>query len=99
MAGVLILAGMVTGVGLGGVILALAAVSASQLAGATELILLRFYAPLVQGAFAVSAGDFVAVVMLTTGLGGALGAATGLGHMFGVAGGTGLLRAAAHFTR
>ena len=42
MAGVLILAGMVTGVGLGGVTLALAVVSATQLAGATELILLKF---------------------------------------------------------
>lgn len=96
MAGVLILAGMVTGVGLGGVTLGLAAVSATQLAGATELILLRFWAPLVQGSFAVSAGDFVAVVMVLTGLGAAIGAALGLGHMFGVAGGAGLLRASAN---
>lgn len=99
MAGVLILAGMVTVVGLGGVVLALAAVSASQLAGATELILLRFWAPLVQGSFAVSAGDFVAVVIVFTGLGAAIGAAVGLGHMFGVAGGTGLLRASANLAR
>ncbi|MCY3957093.1 MAG: hypothetical protein OXG65_02255 [Chloroflexi bacterium] len=98
MAGVLILAGMVTGVGLGGVVLALAAVSAAQLAGATELILLRFWAPLVQGSFAVSAGDFVAVVIVFTGLGAAIGAAAGLGHMFGVAGGAGLLRASADST-
>ena len=98
MAGVLILAGMVTGVGLGGVALALAAVSATQLAGATELILLRFWAPLVQGSFAVSVGDFVAVVIALTGLGAAIGAAVGLGHMFGVAGGTGLLRASANST-
>ncbi|MDE2767246.1 MAG: hypothetical protein OXO54_01270 [Chloroflexota bacterium] len=98
MAGVLILAGTVTGVGLGGVVLALAAVSATQLAGATELVLLRFYAPLVQGSFAVSGGDFVAVVMVFTGLGAAIGAVTGLGHMFGVAGGTGLLRASANST-
>lgn len=99
MAGVLILAGMVTVVGLGGVVLALAAVSASQLAGATELILLRFWAPLVQGSFAVSAGDFVAVVIVFTGLGAAIGVAIGLGHMFGVAGGTGLLRASANLAR
>ena len=99
MAGVLILAGMVTGVGLGGVALALAAVSAAQLAGATELILLKFSAPLFQGSFAVSAGDFIAVVIVFTGLGAAIGAAVGLGHMFGVAGGTGLLRAAADSTR
>ena len=99
MAGVLILAGMVTGVGLGGVVVALAAVSAAQLAGATELILLRFWAPLVQGSFAVSAGDFVAVVIVFTGLGAAIGAAVGLGHMFGVAGGTGLLRASANLAR
>lgn len=98
MAGVLILAGMVTGVGLGGVTLALAAVSATQLAGATELILLRFWAPLVQGSFAVSVGDFVAVVIALTGLGAAIGAAVGLGHMFGVAGGAGLLRASANST-
>ena len=98
MAGVLILAGMVTGVGLGGVALALAAVSAAQLAGATELILLRLWAPLVQGSFAVSAGDFVAVVVVFTGLGAAIGAAVSLGHMFGVAGGTGLLRASADST-
>lgn len=95
MAGVLVVAGMVTGVGMGGVALALAAVSASQLAGATELILLRFYAPLVQGSFAVSAGDFIAVVLVFTGLAAAIGAAVGLGHVFGVAGGTGLLRASA----
>ncbi len=95
MAGVLIVAGMVTGVGLGGVTLALAAVSATQLAGATELILLRFYTPLVQSSFAVSAGDFIAVVLVFTGLGAAIGAAVGLGHVFGVAGGTGLLRASA----
>ena len=99
MAGVLILAGMVTVVGLGGVVLALVAVSASQLAGATELILLRFWAPLVQGSFAVSAGDFVAVVIVFTGLGAAIGVAVGLGHMFGVAGGTGLLRASANLAR
>ena len=99
MAGVLILAGMVTGVGLGGVALALAAVSATQLAGATELILLRFWAPLVQGSFAVSAGDFIAVVVVFTGLGAAIGAAVGLGHTFGVAGGAGLLRASADSTR
>lgn len=98
MASVLILAGMVTGVGLGGVVLALAMVSATQLAGATELILLRFWAPLVQGSFAVSAGDFVAVVIVFTGLGAAIGAAVSLGHMFGVAGGTGLLRASANST-
>lgn len=98
MAGVLILAGMVTGVGLGGVIVALAAVSATQLAGATELIMLRFYTPLVQSSFAVSTGDFVAVVVVITGLGAAIGAAVGLGHMFGVAGGTGLLRASADST-
>ena len=95
MAGVLIVAGMVTGVGLGGVTLALAAVSATQLAGATELILLRFYTPLVQSSFAVSAGDVLAVVLVFTGLGAAIGAAVGLGHVFGVAGGTGLLRASA----
>ena len=99
MAGVLILAGMVTGVGLGGVTLALAAVSATQLAGATELILLKFYTPLVQGSFAVSAGDFIAVVIVFTGLGAAIGAVVGLGHMFGVAGGTGLLRASANLPR
>lgn len=99
MAGVLILAGMVTGVGLGGVILALAAVSASQLVGATELVLLRFWTPLTQGSFAVSFGDFVAVVVVFTGLGAAIGATVGLGHMFGVAGGTGLLRASANLTR
>ena len=98
MAGVLIVAGLVTGVGLGGVVLALAVVSATQLAGATELILLRFYAPLVQGSFAVPAGDFVAVVIVSTGLGAAIGAVVGLGHMFGVAGGTGLLRASADST-
>ena len=42
MAGVLVVAGLVTGVGLGGVALALAAVSVTELAGATELVLLRF---------------------------------------------------------
>ena len=99
MAGVLILAGMVTGVGLAGVVLALAAVSVSQLVGATELILLQFWSPLVQGSFAVSAGDFITVVIVLTGLGAAIGAAVGLGHIFGVAGGTGLLRASANLAR
>ena len=99
MAGVLVLSGLVTGVGLGGITLALAAVSATQLAGATELILLRFYAPLVQSSFAVSTGDFIAVVLVFTGLGAAIGAAVGLGHAFGVAGGTGLLRASADSRR
>ncbi len=99
MAGVLILAGLVTGVGIGVVTVALAAVSVAQLAGATELVLLKFSAPLFQGSFAVSAGDFVAVVVIFTGLGAAIGAAAGLGHMFGVAGGTGLLRASANYTR
>lgn len=98
MAGVLILAGMVTVVGLGGVTVALAAVSVTQLAGATELVMLRFYTPLVQSSFAVSTGDFVAVVVVFTGLGVAIGAAVGIGHMFGVAGGTGLLRASADST-
>ncbi len=99
MAGVLVVAGMVTGVGVGGVTLALASAALTELAGASELILLRFYAALFQGSFAVATGDFAAMVILTTGLGAAMGTAVGLGHVFGVAGGTGLLRAAADSKR
>ena len=99
MAGVLVVAGLVTGVGLGGVALALAAVSVTELAGATELVLLRFYWAMFQGSFAVAIDDFAAMVILATGLGTAIGMVTGLGHVFGVAGGTGLLRAAAHSRR
>ena len=98
MAAVLVLAGMVTGVGLGGVTLALASAALTELAGASELVLLRFYGALFQGSFAVATGDFAAMVILATGLGAAVGTAAGLGHVFGVAGGTGLLRAAADST-
>ena len=98
MAAVLVLAGMVTGVGLGGVTLALASAALTELAGASELVLLRFYGALFQGSFAVATGDFAAMVILATGLGAAVGTAAGLGHVFGVAGGTGLLRAAGDST-
>jgi hypothetical protein len=99
MAGVLVIAGLVTSVGLGGVTLALAIVSVTELAGATELVLLRFYWAIFQGSFAIPTGDFIAIVILATGLGTAIGAVVGVGHVFGVAGGTGLLRATAHRPR
>lgn len=99
MAGVLVLAGTVSGVGIGGVTLALTSAALTELAGASELVLLRFYAALFQGSFAVATGDFAAMVILATGLGTAIGTAVGLGHVFGVAGGTGLLRAAAESRR
>ncbi len=93
MSAVLILAGMVTGAALAVPTLALALVSGIQMLGANELVLLHLSAPLVQGSFAVALGNFAAIVILTTGLGGALGGAAGLGHVLGVAGGTGLLHA------
>ena len=49
MAAVLVVAGMVTGVGLGGVTLALTSAALTEVAGASELVLLRFYGALFQG--------------------------------------------------
>jgi hypothetical protein len=74
---------------------ALVLAASTQLIGANELVLLRFSEPLVQGSFLIPVGDFVAVVVMATGLGAALGAAIGFGHTFGVAGGAGLRRALA----
>lgn len=93
MAGVLAIASVVSAALTGLVALAVALVSATELLSANELVLLRFSAPLYQGVGPVSIGDFATVVVLTTGLGAAIGGAVGFGQMFGVWGGAGLWRA------
>ncbi len=93
MAGVLAITSMVSAALTSLVALAVAFASAAELLSADELVLLRFSAPLYQGVGPVSTGDFATVVVLTTGLGAAIGGAVGFGQMFGVWGGAGLRRA------
>ncbi len=93
MAGVLVIAGVVSAALTGLVALAVAFASAAELLSANELVLLRFSAALYQGVGPVSIGDFATVVVLTTGLGVAIGGAVGFGQMFGVWGGAGLRHA------
>ena len=94
MASVLVLAVTVTGGALGPLVIALATVSAAQILGANELVLLHLSEPLLQASFAIPLDNFIAIVILVTGMGTTIGAAVGVGHAFGVAGGTGLLQAA-----
>ncbi len=96
MATVLVLASAATTALFGLLAAALVLAGSTQLIGANELVLLRFWEPLAQGSFVtIPTGNFVAVVVMATGLGAALGAAIGFGHAFGVAGGAGLRRALA----
>lgn len=96
MASVFALAVTVTGTALGPLVVALATVSIAQVLGANELVLLHLPEPLLQASFAIPLDNFVAIVILITGMGTTIGAAVGVGHAFGVAGGTGLLQAATH---
>ena len=94
MASVFALAVTVSGAALGPLFIALGTVSVTQILGANELVLLHLTEPLLQASFAIPLDNFVAIVVLVTGIGTTIGAAVGVGHTFGVSGGTGLLQAA-----
>ena len=71
------------------VALGLLVVTFAQMLGAGETFLLRFSEPLVSDMFmTVTVDNLAAVVVMATGIGAAVGAATGPSSMFGIAGGT-----------
>ncbi len=91
--GVVIMASAAAAALLGIAALSLVLVSFAQILGAGETFLLRFSEPLVSDMFmTVTVDNLAAVVVMATGIGAAVGAATGPSSMLGVAGGAYLAR-------
>lgn len=91
--GVVIMASAAAAALLGIAALGLVLVSFAQILGAGETFLLRFSEPLVSDMFmTVTVDNLAAVVVMATGIGAAVGAATGPSSMLGVAGGAYLAR-------
>lgn len=91
--GVVIMASAAAAALLGIAALGLLLVSFAQILGAGETFLLRFSEPLVSDMFmTVTVDNLAAVVVMATGIGAAVGAATGPSSMLGVAGGAFLAR-------
>ena len=87
--GVIIMASAAAAALMGIVTLGLLVVTFAQMLGAGETFLLRFSEPLVSDMFmTVTVDNLAAVVVMATGIGAAVGAATGPSSMFGIAGGT-----------
>lgn len=93
MVGVITMASAAAAALLGIAALGLVVASFAQILGAGETFLLRFSEPLVSDMFmTVTVDNLAAVVVMATGFGAAIGAATGPSSMLGVAGGTYLAR-------
>ena len=91
--GVIIMASAAAAALLGLVALGLLIASFAQILGAGETFLLRFSEPLVSDMFmTVTVDNLAAVVVMATGLGAAVGAATVPSSMLGIAGGAHLAR-------
>ena len=91
--GVVIMASAAAAALLGIAALGLVLASFAQILGAGETFLLRFSEPLVSDMFmTVTVDNLAAVVVMATGIGAAVGAATGPSSMLGVAGGAYLAR-------
>ena len=93
MVGVIIMASAAAAALLGIAALGLVVASFAQILGAGETFLLRFSEPLVSDMFmTVTVDNLAAVVVMATGFGAAIGAATGPSSMLGVAGGAYIAR-------
>lgn len=93
MVGVITMAAAAAAALLGIAVLGLVVASFAQILGAGETFLLRFSEPLVSDMFmTVTVDNLAAVVVMATGFGAAIGAATGPSSMLGVAGGAYLAR-------